>query len=162
MADSKLKYFALSKLDGSFIVNGDTMDELNDKLAEIRKNHAGYYKSHIASGYYVVKAANVKAAKASKSHVSFDLPLFNTTSVEFQVYTLTPPSAQLTYKKSVSSLADAITYFRNHEVAEGEIRECNSAGDIMKTIPIDVIKKTIEEQILEEKRKRHKKQLRLF
>lgn len=70
------KYFAITKSDNSYIVDAESREELENKIDEIRDKYGDYYKKHIKPGYYIVQAASLKEAKASKQHVTFDLPLF--------------------------------------------------------------------------------------
>lgn len=70
------KFFAIARSDNSYIVNAETVEELNARIDEIREKYRDYYLKYIAPGYYVVQAENIKEAKAAKKEVSYDLPLF--------------------------------------------------------------------------------------
>ncbi len=60
------QYFAMAKVDNSFIVKADSEPELGQKIDEIKSKYRDYYKSIVKPGFYVVKAHSLKEAKAKQ------------------------------------------------------------------------------------------------
>ncbi len=75
------KFFAIAKIDNSFIVSAEDEPALQVQIDQIRDRHPAYYRKLVAPGYYVVEAASIAEAKARKhDHPTFDLPLFKKSS----------------------------------------------------------------------------------
>lgn len=63
------KLFAMA-IDNSFIVSGDTKEELNGKIEEIKQQYPDYFKRFVKPGIYIVQAKSLKEAKFGKKHKS--------------------------------------------------------------------------------------------
>jgi len=60
------KLFAMSNVDGSFIVSAADEAALVGKINEIQEKYETYYKAYVAPGFSVVKADNLQAAKTKR------------------------------------------------------------------------------------------------
>lgn len=70
------QFFALSKSDRSLIVAADSREEIQDKVEEMRSKYPIFYQQHIAPGFYLIEAADLRKAKKQAAPLSYDLPLF--------------------------------------------------------------------------------------
>ncbi|MEL6821579.1 MAG: hypothetical protein AAFP70_07460, partial [Calditrichota bacterium] len=60
------QYYAFSRVDNSFIVSADNKQDLEKKIDAIREKHPEYYETHVRSGYAIVQAKSMAAAKKAE------------------------------------------------------------------------------------------------
>lgn len=162
MNGNRLKFFAIAKADNSFIVSSDTLEELQEKINQIRDKYRPYYQQYVAPGYYIVKAKDMKEAKLSREHVSFDLPLFTAANHEYQVALRDPVSLEMFPGKTYLSLTLALAFFQEYPDMHGEITERDGAGEVVRIYSDEEIKLLLQEQQQKPKGNKTSGQTELF
>ncbi|MGH1365139.1 MAG: hypothetical protein ACRBF0_16380 [Calditrichia bacterium] len=152
------QYFAFSRVDNSFIVSADNKQDLEKKVDAIRARHPEYYETHLRSGYSIVQANSIAAAKKAEKKLSYDLPLFKQSDRKYQVFLFNGEEMQL--EKTVDSLTDALAVFNENPESAGEIVSLTDSGEPLKTYSMSEIQRELD--ILHREMIRRRKQLDLF
>ncbi len=152
------QYYAFSRVDNSFIVSADNKQDLEKKIDAIREKHPEYYETHVRSGYAIVQAKSMAAAKKAEKKLSYDLPLFQQSDRKFQVFLFNGEEMEL--EKTVDSLNDALAVFNENPDSAGEIISFSDNGEQLKTYSMSEIQREL--QALHREMLRKRKQLDLF
>jgi hypothetical protein len=116
------------------------MEELITKIDEIREKYYHYYQKHIAPGYYVVEAENLKEAKTGRKQLLFDLPLFKAPFLEYRIYRHVSETGETVLLNVAVTLQQAKEWLKAHPDENGQIEVVNSAGEIVKVYSPDKIR----------------------
>ena len=147
------KFFAMAKIDNSFIVSAETEEALTQKITDIREKHPEYYRKFVVPGYYVVEADSIRNSKTGSRSLAFDLPLFTTATFEYLLMDAIPGTSDFAVAGTFPTLQLALQQWREKSPVAGQIRVRDNTGTIVKSFDQSQIAELLEKQEQEERQK---------